>query len=170
MTAHALHIAPIWPEGVHSYFVDERYIYAVKEGEENCYLRADKGTMDFEEISLSFRPIKVLSVDGSLYMSKSGSWNVVRIQDGKEEPLPVKALEYQVVGDLLIYRDEETDGRMLKSYHLQTGEIRELCEKAFTFSVLEERYLCVFCAFETESYYTLIDLQTDTVTRIDTAN
>lgn len=159
-----------WPEGVHSYFVDENYIYAVQEGDEKCYLRAEKGTLDFEQISLSFRPVKVLSVDGALYMSKSGTWDVIRVREGKEETLPVKALEYQVIGDLLIYRDEETSGRSLKSYHLQTGEIRELCDKAFTFSVLEERYLCVFCAYQTESYYTLIDLQTDTVTRIDIAN
>lgn len=159
-----------WPEGVHSYFVDENYIYAVQEGDDYCYLRAVKGTMDFEQIPLSFRPVKVLSVDGALYMSRSGTWDVIRVREGKEEKLPVKALEYQVIGNLLIYRDEEANGRSLKSYHLQTGEIRELCDKAFTFSVLEERYLCVFCAYQTESYYTLIDLQTDTVTRIDIAN
>ena len=156
-----------WPEGVHTYFVDESYIYAVKEGGECCYLRAAKGTMDFEKIPVSFYPIKVSAYGDSLFMSEGGTWNVICIREGKEERLPVRALEYQVIGEKLIYRDENTGGRILKSYDLKTGQIRELCDQVFTFSLLEERYLCVFCAEGRDSYYTLIDLETDTVTQID---
>ena len=156
-----------WPEGVHTYFVDDSYIYAVKEGGSHCYLRAPKGTMDFEEISVGFCPIKVLSSGDTLYMTEGGSWAVIRIYQGREDRLPVRALEYQVLGQQLIYRDEDSGGRVLKSYDLETGEIRELCDKAFTFSVLEDRYICVFCADGQENYYTLIDRQTGSVTQIE---
>lgn len=156
-----------WPEGVHSYYVDDTYIYAVQTGGEFSYLRAPKGTMAFEKIPVGFYPVKVFSYGDSLFFSEGSTWNVIRIRDGKEERLPIYALEYQVLGDLLIYRDEEASGRSLKSYNLETGEVRELCDKVFTFSILEDRYISVFCAEGTESYFTLIDMETGSVTQVD---
>ncbi len=162
-----------WPEGVHSYYVDENYIYAVREGGKKVFLRAPKGTMDFQEIEIGFYPIKILAHGEDLYMAEGSAqkkWNVIRYRNGEEQRLPVNAVEYQVLGDKLIYRDENSAGRVLKSYDLTTGATETLCENMVTFSVLEDRYICVFCGIAQEAYYTLIDTQANTSVRIHTAN
>jgi len=158
-----------WPEGVHSYCVDENYIYAVREGGKKVFLRAPKGTMDFEEIEIGFYPVKILAHGEDLYMAEgvAKKWNVIRYRNGEEERLPVIAVEYQVLGDKLIYRDENSGGRVLRSYDLNTGVTETLCEKIVTFSILEERYISVFCAEQQDAWYTLIDTHTGTTTRID---
>ena len=161
-----------WPEGVHSYYVDENYIYATKE-DKKLFLRAPKGTMDFEEIQLDFYPIKILAHGEDVYMAEGGNaknWTVVRYRNGETLRLPVNAVEYQVLGDKLIYRDENSNGNVLKSYDLTTGVTETLCEKMFTFSVLENRYICVFCAEGQQEWYTLIDTQAATTVRIDLKN
>ncbi|MBR4863436.1 MAG: hypothetical protein IKU07_02570 [Oscillospiraceae bacterium] len=161
-----------WPEGVQSWYVDENYIYATKE-DENLFLRAPKGTMDFEEIGLDFYPIKILAQGEDIYMAEGGnakSWTVIRYRDGETQRLPVNAVEYQVMGDKVIYRDESSNGNVLKSYDLTTGMTETLCEGMFTFSILENRYICVFCAQGQRAWYTLIDTWQATTTRIELEN
>ncbi len=147
-----------WPEGTIGYYVDEGYVYTIRE-DVMAFFRAKKGTNDFEEISLSFYPISVLSNDGAVYLSRGGlekTWNIMRYENGEEEELPVRALEFQVVGDQIIYRCEDEDGRQIKSYDMHTGQVEVLCREGFNFSILEERYLCVLCADENGQGYGVI--------------
>lgn len=152
-----------WPEGVHSFYVDDTYIYALQE-DENCFLRAPKGTMDFQKIPVSFCPIRVLADGEDIYMSRGGAdktWTVIRYRDGEETELPIRALEFQVFDGHIIYCCEEEERWAIKSYNLETGEIRVLHEEGFNFSVLEDRYVCILCADGNgQSYHTVIDWQT----------
>lgn len=150
-----------WPEGVHNFYVEGSYVYALSE-EENCFLRAPKGTMDFEKIPLSFCPVKILVEGEAVYLARSGkTWPVVHYQNGVETQLPICAVEYQVLDGKLIYRDEETEGRGICSYDLDTGEKQVLAQEGFNFAILEDRYVCICCADHTgQVYHRILDWQT----------
>jgi len=162
----------LWPKGTLAYYVDDNDIYIVRD-DAKSFFKAKKGTMDFEEIPLSFQPISILSYDGNVYMTRGGvnkTWEVICYRDGKETVIPIRALEFQIFEDMLIYRCEEEGGQAIKSYDLQTGEIKEICQRGFNFSILEERYLCVLCADEKgQSYAVIIDWQTGKQTVLDIA-
>lgn len=163
-----------WPAGVHSFYVDEGYIYALRE-DSNCYLRAPKGTMNFEEIPVSFYPISILADGEDIYLTRGGAkmtWTVIRCRDGVEEELPIRALEFQVFDGNIIYRDEDENegGQTVKAYDLETGEIKVLHEEGFNFSILEERYVCILCAdSEGQCYASILDWQTGETVTIDTS-
>lgn len=160
-----------WPEGVYNYYVDANYIYALKEGE-NCFLRAPKGTMDFVSIPVSFCPISIFADGEDIYMTQGGTtnWTVIRYHNGQETKLPIRALEFQVFDGTIIYRCEQSQGQAIKSYDLQTGEIRVLHEDGFNFSILNNRYVCICCADdEGQSYSVILDWQTGETVTIDTA-
>lgn len=152
-----------WPKGTIGYYVDDQYVYTIRD-EVQGFFRAKKGTMNFEEVSLSFQPISILSHDGAVYMTQGGvykPWDVICYQDGEETVLPVKALEFQIFDGLLIYRCEEEGGMVIKTYDLHSGKTEVLCEEGFNFSILEQRYVCVLCADENgQAYATIIDWQT----------
>ena len=159
-----------WPKGTIGYYVDDQYIYTIRDDVQG-FFRAEKGTMDFEEFSLSFQPISILSYDGAIYMTQGGvnkPWSVTCYKDGVETMLPIKALEFQIFDGNLIYRCEEEGGRVIKTYDMQTGEIEVLSEGGFNFAILEQRYLCVLCADEEGlSFVTIIDWQTKEQTILD---
>lgn len=156
-----------WPVELLNYHVDEDFMYAITADDTYTVLKAPKGTMDFETIDVGVRPIQILAHGDDLYMAEMGTYEIIRFRDGKTTRLPVRALEYQILDGKLIYRDEDSRGTFLKSYDLETGEIETLCEKAFSFSVLNDQYICVFCAKGQERYYTIIDTLNGTTTRFE---
>ena len=82
----------------------------------------------------------------------------IMLKDGKETNLPIRSLNYQVLENLFFYQEIGTN--MLKSYNLDTGEIRNLFEDAFsTFCILAERYVAI-SGFDGEYLY---DLETETL-------
>jgi len=141
------------------YFVEGNTIYALADHNDAIYLyQSDINDIDFQHINLSFSPIAVLAVDDTLYLTKKGVWEVVMVKDGKETTLPIRSLNYQVLGNQLFYQEEVTN--MLKSYNLDTGEIRTIFENDFwTFCVLAERYIGIS---NSNNYY-LYDLETETL-------
>ena len=157
-------------EYINSYYVDDTYIYAVQSDLSNHYfLRSRKDNIDFEKIPLSFYPIKVLAHGEDLYFCEGGenrSYQVIRYRDGVETRLPLRAYDYQVLSGKLIYRD--CDDQALKTYDLETGEIRTLLEHAVYFSILEDRYLCCICSNKAAASHYVLDLQTGTTTPIKT--
>ena len=157
-------------ESINSYYVDDTYIYAVQSNLSNHYfLRSRKDNIDFEKIPLSFYPIKVLAHGEDLYFCEGGenrSYQVIRYRDGVETRLPLRAYDYQVLSGKLIYRD--CDDQALKTYDLETGEIRTLLEHAVYFSILEDRYLCCICSNKAAASHYVLDLQTGTTTPIKT--
>lgn len=161
-----------WPAGVHSFYVDDTYVYALQENA-NCFLRAPKGTLDFEQFPVSFRPISILADGEDIYMTRGDtdkSWNVIRYRDGVETELPIRSLEYQVFDGQIIYRCEDEERWAIKRYNLETGEIMMLHEEGFNFSILEERYVCIYCAgSDGQGYCTIIDWQTGETVTIDTS-
>lgn len=132
---------------VNTYFVDDQYIYATCVEGENKFLRSAKETIDFEEISLGFYPIKVFADGEDLYFCEGGqsrSYQLIHYRDGVETRLPIRAYDYQILDGHVIYRDED-HSKLLKSYDLATGEIEVLCDTMFDFSILEGRYICSLC-------------------------
>lgn len=159
-----------WPAGVHDYYVDAHYVYALQE-DANYFLRAPKDTMEFEKIPVSFYPISIFADGEDIYMTMGGAkktWSVIRYRDGQEEELPIRALEYQVFDGKLIYRDETEGGRAIKSYDLETGQTQVLQAEGFNFSILEERYVCILCAdSEGHAYSVILDWETGETATID---
>lgn len=152
------------PEEILSYYTDDTYIYAVPENDGHYFLRSQKDSLDFEKIELSFFPIKVLADGEDLYFTEGGQskrYQVIRYHDGVETRLPISAVEYQVLDGHVIYRCEDEAGRSIKSYNLQTGEIKVLHDEGFNFSILQERYICLCCADSNgRGYYCILDWET----------
>lgn len=155
-------------DSVHSYYVDEKYVYVIPGDGETCVLRAEKGSDDFQRIDLSFQPIRVIADGEDLYLCKGGDLkrNMIRYRQGKEELLPINAYFYQLLDGKLIYRDENAKNT-IKSYDLNTGDIQVLQENVFEFSILENRYIC-FDIFNSDSV--LLDVTTGETVRIDTTD
>lgn len=127
-------------EEVLSFTVDDDYVYVLPGNEENCILRAKKGTDGFERIDLSFYPIQILSDGDDLYLCKGGadtSYQIIRYRNGREEPLPANSYFYQILNGKLLWKDENT----VKSFDLGTKETAVLQENVFEFSVLDDRYI-----------------------------
>lgn len=153
-----------WGEGLIAWYVDDIYIYGVEGGNSSYFLRSRKDSLDFEKIQLSFCPIKVLADGEDLYFTESGAgerYQLIRYRDGVETRLPIRAVEYQILDGHVIYRCEDEAGRAIKSYNLETGEIKVLQEGGFNFSILEDRYVCLCCADDQgRGYCTVLDWQT----------
>lgn len=153
-----------WPKALIQYYVDDAYIYGL---DTNTVLRAPKGTMDFESIDVGMQAINILVHGEDIYLTEAGTQNVYRFRDGQKEKLPFQSAEYQILGDTLYFRTSGKGGSFLNTYDLQTGEIETLCDKAASFSILNEQYICVFNAKGQERYYTLIDTLNGTTTRFE---
>lgn len=137
---------------VNQYYVDESYIYAVilaneDEGAPENYLaRSSRESISFEKVELSFPPIAVVASGEDLFLSTQGTFQLVRQNEGKEIPLPINAVYYQVLDGHIIYADSNTynNGQFtIKSYDLETEKITELAEDIWDFSILENRYICM---------------------------
>lgn len=153
-----------WKEELIHWYVDDAYIYGVEGSKSKSFLRIRKDTMETERIALSFAPITVLADGEDLYFTETGTgdrWQLVHYRDGVETKLPIRALEYQILDGYVIYRCEDEGGQKIKSYNLETGEIKVIHEDGFNFAVLENRYVCLRCADENgQGYSTVLDWQT----------
>lgn len=160
-----------WEKDIIGWYVDDEFIYGVEGSEHKSFLRIRKDTMETERIELSFAPITVL-VDGEdLYFTATGAGDrycLVHYRDGVETKLPIRAVEYQILDGHVIYRDEDEGGQMIKSYDLETGEIKVLHEEGFNFSILEQRYICLYCADDDgQGYCAVLDWQTGETTQLN---
>lgn len=147
-------------DDVHSYYVGDRYVYVIQGDGQKHFLRAEKGSSEFERVELSFYPIRVIADGEDLYFCTGGegtTYNMVHYRDGAETKLPINAYFYQILDGYVIYRDQNGASNTIKSYNLETGEIQVLQENVFEFSVLEDRYV-VFDVFNSDSI--ILDWQT----------
>lgn len=153
-----------WDDELIGWYVGDEFIYGVEGSESKSFLRIRKDTMEAERIELSFAPITVLADGEDLYFTETGAGDrycLVHYRDGVETKLPIRALEYQILDGHVIYRCEDEAGRAIKSYNLETGEIKVLQEGGFNFSILEKRYVCLCCADDQcKDYCTVLDWQT----------
>lgn len=152
------------------YFVSEERLYAILKAEDAYTLhQSSRDQIAFEQIPLSFSPIVVLAHEDDLYLSKMGTYDVVRWSNGAETELPICSLKYQVLDDCLIYSDETTfDGNWtIKQYNLKNGEEKILCENVLEFGILQERYICFWCRDNNYSSWKLYDWETGETKDID---
>lgn len=161
-----------WEKDLIGWYVDDEFIYGVEGSESKSFLRIRKDTMEMERIELSFAPITVLADGEDLYFTETGAGDrycLVHYRDGVETKLPIRAVEYQILDGHVIYRCEDEAGQAIKSYNLETGEIKVLKEDGFNFSILKERYICLFCADDNgQGYCTVLDWQTGEYVRLET--
>lgn len=161
-----------WVEGLILWYVDDTYLYGVEGSESKSFLRINKETMEIERTELTFAPITVLADGDDLYFAASNAdkhWQLIRYRDGVETKLPIRAVEYQILDGYVIYRCEDEGGRKIKSYNLETGEVKVIHENSYNCSILEQRYICLYCADdEGQSYCTVLDWQTGEYTELDT--
>jgi hypothetical protein len=149
--------------GAYRYFVDDNYIYVAQGDGKNQIMRSSKDKIDFQPIPLSFYPVSVYADGDTLYLAKGGKdvqRQIIQYKDGVETKLPVYSWQYQILGDQLIYLDE-IDKETLKSYDLNTGEIKVLLDRAVDFSLMEGRYLGIERVDENRyAFPSILDLQT----------
>lgn len=153
------------------YYMDDTYIYVISHEDKNSFLRSPKNDINFEEIELSFRPIRVYSHGHDLYFTVGGEgeeWQVVQYRDGKETRLPMNSYRYQILDNHLIYADEDTfkSTYTIKSYNQETGETAVLHENVFEFSIFEERYICFRCHENNQVWWELLDWQSGEMKRM----
>ena len=150
---------------VNSYFVDENYIYAICpecEGSDNTVLmRANRQTMEFEQIQLSFSPNTVFASDDELYimgaLSNDIDAKIIKVSNGAETTLPISSNSYQVYGNKLVYQTRF--GNSLEVYDLMTGKITTIYKgNAKGLYVLKGRYVCY--STYGQMWYKLYDLET----------
>lgn len=153
-----------WGMDLISWYVDDVFIYGVEGSGSKSFLRIRKDTMETERIELTFAPITVLADGEDLYFTETGAGDrycLVHYRDGVETKLPIRAVEYQILDGHVIYRCEDEAGQAIKSYNLESGEIKVLSAEGFNFSILEERYVCLYCADDNgQGYCTVFDWQT----------
>ena len=85
---------------------------------------------------LSTTPVSLFSL-----FYKSAAYRVNLLRDGESTALPVYSWFYQILGDCILYLDDETAA--LKSYNINTAVETTLAENVFEFSVLQDRFVCI---------------------------
>lgn len=150
--------------GVLSYHIDQGNLYVVNK--ENDVRHLYKSSVDeaaFEAIELSFEPIAVFAADDAIYLSTMRTYDLVQYKDGVETALPIRSVYYQVVGDQLIYLDDDTAENscfQLVMYNLKTGEKQIVCSEAYSFCILADKYIAIH---QYEANY-LYDMEEKTLT------
>jgi len=144
-----------------SYFVDEEKVYVIARENDTPYLFvADKATLQFAKQELSFTPISNYVANEELYLAQQGDYQIVRINDGVEEKLPLYGTYYQVVDDKMIYLDSTTffDSCFdLVFYDLKSGISEVICENVFDFALIDANYIYIQCDAIPDSKYYLYD-------------
>lgn len=157
-------------EGVLSYFWTENILYAIKDnGGSYSLMKSSTKDIEFERIDLTFSPIEILVVGDELYLSKMSTYELIHYHDGVETPLPIRSLKYQVLDGCLIFSDESTFENStwtVKSYNMETGETKDLCEHVMEFGVFEERYTAFWCRGDSGSWWNLHDWKTGKLQKI----
>lgn len=138
-------------ENVYSYFVDDTYIYAVPNGNDNWLFRSRKDAISFEKIELGFDPNKIIADGEDLYVCQwmddaekkatGFRYRVNLVRNGETIPLPVHSWFYQILDGCVLYCEE--GNYILKCYDVATGETTVLTDNVFEFTVLADRYICI---------------------------
>lgn len=138
-------------ENVFSYFVDDTYVYAIQNGNENWYFRSPKNVIAFEQIQLPFDPNNIVADGDDLYICEwipeeeqkalGERYRVNLVRNGEVTPLPIYSWFYQVLDGCVLYIERDT--YQLISYDVATGKTELLAENVFEFTVLDERYICI---------------------------
>lgn len=151
---------------VNGYYVDDNSIYVIAKEDGDVWQLFVSGRNEFRftPVELSFVPIAVVADGDALYLSKQGSWQIIKYQDGKETEYPIQSWYYQVLGDAIYYLDKnefKNSCYTLKKYDMNTGKITHVCNMVFRFCILEGRYVCCDVWGDESGCY-LIDLETGT--------
>ena len=151
---------------INGYYVDDDSIYAVamEDGDAMQLFVSSRDEFRFTPVALSFQPIAVIADGDTLYLSKAGSWQIIKYQDGKETEFPIQSWKYQILGDAIYYLDKNGFSNScspLKKYDMNTGEITLVCDTVFKFCILEGRYVCCEVWGDESGCY-IIDLETGT--------
>jgi hypothetical protein len=153
--------------GAETFFMDDQNLYAMRldENEKFILFCSDREQIDFQPLDVGPIGNKIAPYDGGFYFFRPESWQVCRYQDGMVTELPVASCSFMRWRDQLIYNDLHWEdgvqnGRM-KSYDLNTGEIRDLGVSAtVVFSIFDDRYLICEQTNETDTVDILVDLET----------
>jgi len=149
--------------------VDEEYIYIIQSNGENQGNRVYRGNrydFDMELLDLG-GPVGniIICHDGGFFFSRSFSWQICQYKDGKIVETPIVSANFIPWQDQMIFYDFYWENTAkynpIKSYDMNTGEIRTLCENTDgLFCLLEDRY--VACRQYAEEFRVdfLIDLET----------
>ena len=141
--------------------VVEDKVYVIAREYEIPYLYiARKAELQFVKQDLSFVPIAIYVDDNELYLAQQGDYQIVKINDGEEEKLPVFATYYQVIDGKIIYLDATTyfDSCFdLVSYDMKSGQSEVICENVFDFAVLDADYIYIQCDTIPNSEFYLYD-------------
>jgi len=148
-------------ENVYSYFVDDTYIYAVKNENTKQYFRSRKDTISFERIELGFDPNKIIADGEDLYICEwmddadkkatGFRYRVNLVRNGETIPLPIHSWFYQILDGCVLYCEE--GNYILKCYDVATGETTVIADNVFEFTVLQDRYICIDKFNETPVLY-----------------
>ncbi len=151
---------------VMSYALDDKNVYAVSKDEDvPVFQISDKEKISFAGQELSFSPITVMADDGAAYLAERGTYQVIKYSSEKEEKLPVFSLHYQAAGQKLYYLDANENGSCpLMQYDMETGEQTRIGEAVYDFCILDDKYVCMQCPYETFEKYNLYDISTGTTT------
>lgn len=153
--------------GAETFFMDDQKLYAMRldENENFALFCSNREQIDFQLLDIGPIGNQIAPYDGGFYFFRPESWQVFRYQDGMVTELPVASCSFMRWQDQLIYndlhwKDGVQNGRM-KSYDLNTGEIRDLGVSAtVVFSIFADRYLICEQSNETDTVDILVDLET----------
>lgn len=152
---------------VEAYYVDDKNVYAIaKTDGVNHLFISGRDQIDFKEVELSFVPIKVFAANGCLYMAEQGKWQIIKHSSEGEERLPIYSYYYQVIGDKIIYQEDQESGfDLLMIYDMAAGERETICENVSNFNVFDDKFVCIDCVnneagrFEADGHL-IYDLET----------
>ena len=156
------------------FFVDDQYIYYLSgdyEAGTRLLHRSKRENIAFETIDLGCNINNcIFSYEEGFYFCRLPDQTVCYYKEGQIKELPVISTSFKQWRDQLIYLDSaETKGSFgkIKTYNLDTGETRLLCEGAgFDFHILEDKYLGYIKYFEDSRPHILIDLETGKQTEL----
>lgn len=160
---HAENVEQEILKNVLSYYVDETHIYAVaRENDIPFLFIADRGNMEFKKESLSFIPIAVYVEDNILYLAEQGSYQLIKVSEGKEEKLPIYSTHYQIKNNQIAYLDEkkgENTFPTLRTYDMVSKDGQIIAENVSDFGLFEDKYIYLQQVINGDTRHYLYDYQ-----------
>lgn len=146
-----------------SYYVDETHIYAVaRENDIPFLFIAERESMEFKKVSLSFIPITVYVEDNILYLAERGSYQLIKVSEGKEERLPIYSTHYQVQAHQITYlaeKKEENGFPTLRTYDMVSKDNRLIADNVSDFGLFEDKYIYLQQVINGDTRHYLYDYQ-----------